>query len=94
MMYKNVTSLRLFVSPPLDPQHVPSCQVELIARHAHLLTASPPLVGDQTLHIGSILGRLVRVESVPFSLVDQHYLFGFSPGSTSVDTFEQQVFGW
>ena len=84
----------MFVSPPDDPDHVPSCQAELIARYLHLLTASSPLVGDQTLHICSILGRLVRVESVAFSLVDQHHLFGFSPGSTGGDTFESEFFGW
>ena len=62
--------LRLLVSPPDHPQHVPSCQAELFAaQDPHLLAAPLPLVGDQALHVGSILGRLVALESVAFSFV-------------------------
>merc|ERR1712060_180062 len=83
--FKGRSSLRqerLFVSPPDHPQVVSSGQAELVARDLHLLAASTPLVGDQALHVGSVLRSRVCVESVAFSLVHQHNLLGPPLGST------------
>ena len=62
--------LRLLVSPPHHPQHVPGCKAELVAaRDPQLLAAPLSPVGDHALHVGSILGRLVRLKSVAFSFL-------------------------
>ena len=56
-------------------------KVERVAQDLHPLAASPSLVGDQTLYIGSVLGRLVGLESVALPLVHQHNLLGPPLGS-------------
>ena len=81
---------RLFVSSPDHPQVVSSGHAELVARDLHLLAASTPLVGDQALHVGSVLRSRVCVESVAFSLVHQHNLLGPPLGSTGSNTFRMQ----
>ena len=81
---------RLFVSSPDHPQVVSSGHAELVARDLHLLAASTPLVGDQALHVGSVLCSRVCVEPVAFSLVHQHNLLGPPLGSTGSNTFRMQ----
>ena len=90
-----VAFLRLLASHPGHLQHVPRCQAELlIARDSHLLAVPLPLVGDQALHIGSILDRIVRLEFVPFSIAYQHHLLGPSFDRTGGDTFHKVFLGW
>ena len=65
-------------------------KAESTAQDLHLLAASPSLVVDQTLYIGSVLGRLVGLESVALPLVHQHNLLGPPLGSTGSNTFRMQ----
>ena len=91
-----VTTERLCLSPLDDHSQIVSLgskssgciQAELIARDAHLLAASLPLVGHQANHVGSVLRRSVRVESVAFSLVHQHSITGPSLGSAGSNTWD------
>ena len=90
-----VTTERLWLSPHDHSQLVSlgskssGCiQAELIARDAHLLAASLPLVGHQANHVGSVLRRSVRVESVAFSLVHHHSITGPSLGTAGSNTWD------
>ena len=69
-------------------------KVERVAQDLHPLAASPSLVGDQTLYIGSVLGRLVGLESVALPLVHQHNLLGPPLGSAGSNTFKSQLLCW
>ena len=60
--------------------------MKVVARDLHLLAASHSLVVDQALYIGSVLGRLVGLESVALPLVHQHNLLSPPFGSAGSNT--------